>query len=66
MTNRNLSTEEQAILNEIDAEGIRLKDLLDRVKNSPASDPRWIAIGNTDMQTALMALRRAIERPSGF
>ena len=63
---RNLSAEEIAIINEIKAEGIRMKDLIDRVKNSPGADPRWTAIGTTDLQTGFMALVRAIARPTGF
>jgi hypothetical protein len=29
-------------------------------------DPRWRAIGQTELQQGFMALRRAIEKPEGF
>lgn len=37
--------------------------LVDRLKDTMATDKRWVAIGATDLQTGFMALVRSIARP---
>lgn len=72
-----LSKEGVALLTEIDEVADRVKRLVEKLKARggtsggvtvmPESvDPRWVAIGATDMQTGFQALRRAVERPGYF
>jgi hypothetical protein len=37
--------------------------LLDSLAADPAVDPRWLAIGRTHLETAFMAINRAIFKP---
>lgn len=69
---RDLTQEEIDLMNEIKAEGERLRSLVDHVTNHVESkhelaDPhRWAAIGKTDLQTGIMALVRAVAQPESF
>ena len=63
---RQLTQEEADLMNEVKAEGIRLSALVDKLRATPDLDGRWISIGTTDLQTGLMALTRAIARPTTF
>ena len=78
---RELSQGEIDLMNEIKAEGERLQSLINRINafnnERPAQDgdapysnatipSRWIAIGQTDLQTGLMALTRAVAAPHCF
>lgn len=36
------------------------------LQHNNAQPFRWVAIGNKDLQTGLMALRRAVEMPVGY
>lgn len=74
---RELSQEEIDLMNEIKAEGIRLKELVDKVNTRQAAitaefgtpdaeSYRWAAIAKTDFQTGLMALTRAVAKPEFF
>jgi len=61
---RELSQEEIDRMNRIKEQGVALGDL---VASMPAdADPRWVAIGRTHLQEGLMALTRAIAKPTFF
>lgn len=63
---RQLNEAEAAIMNEIKAEGVRLGELVAKLRETPELDGRWISIGATDLQNGLMALTRAVARPTTF
>lgn len=71
---RELSQDEIDLMNEIKAKGVELEALIEKVNtiNSglEAQDRgdcfRWAAIAKTDFQTGLMALTRAVAKPSFF
>lgn len=63
---RQLNEEEVALMNEIKAHGVALGDLVNKLRGTPNHDPRWLAIGATDLQTGLMALTRAVAQPTTF
>lgn len=63
---RDLSQEEIDMMNEIKVNGLGLQLLIERLRNHPEFDQRWISIGATDLQTGLMALTRAVARPTTF
>jgi hypothetical protein len=63
---RDLTEAEIALINEVKDEGERLRALLLRVKGIAGVDQRAVAIAQTELQTAMMWLVRAIARPEGF
>lgn len=63
---RQLTEEEAALMNEIKAQGVALGELVERLRATPDVDGRWVSIGATDLQTGLMALTRAVARPTTF
>lgn len=63
---RELSQEEIDLMNEVKLKGAELGELVEKVKAHPETDKRWASIGATDMQTGLMALVRAIAKPTTF
>ena len=63
---RDLTDSEIDMLNRVMTAGEDLRILCDELIAFESSDPRWIAVGRTDLQTGLMALQRAIERPDSF
>ncbi|WP_047472539.1 Acb2/Tad1 domain-containing protein [Delftia sp. ZNC0008] len=63
---RQLTEAEAALMNEIKAQGVVLGELVERLRAAPDVDGRWAAIGATDLQTGLMALTRAVARPTTF
>lgn len=63
---RNLSAEEVSLINKIKETGKQLEVLVTEVKEFPTIDRRWMAIGQTDLQTGLMALVRSIAKPDSF
>jgi hypothetical protein len=63
---RQLTEAEAALMNEIKAQGVVLGALVERLQAAPDVDGRWVAIGATDLQTGLMALTRAVARPTTF
>lgn len=62
---RDLSETEIATMNEIKDAGEELSRLYDRVLEA-GGDPRWAAIGRTHLQQGLMALTRAVAKPTTF
>ncbi len=63
---RELDQSEIDLMNEIKAKGADLGTLVDKLKAADATDKRWVSIGATDLQTGLMALTRAVAKPSTF
>lgn len=64
---RVLTEVEISLINEIKEVGAQLGRLIDRLHAaSNLTDPRWISIGRTDLQTGLMALTRSVARPTSF
>lgn len=63
---RALTEQEVAQINAIKAQGQRLETLVDELRQLPDVDSRWLAIGQTDLQKGLMALARAVARPTNF
>lgn len=63
---RDLTQDEIDAMNEIKAAGIKLGELVAKVRAIPSIDGRWASIAATDLQTGLMALTRAVARPTTF
>lgn len=63
---RDLTQAEIDAMNHIKAHGQQLEGLVAQIKALPGVCPRWVAIATTDLQTGLMALTRAVARPTSF
>lgn len=63
---RQLNETEAALMNEIKAEGVKLGELVAKLRGTPGLDQRWVSIGATDLQTGLMALTRSVAQPTTF
>lgn len=70
---RDLSEQEIALMNEAKTLAEQVGAFVEKVQlkvsgDDPAItiDPRWLAIGRTDLQTGFMALIRSIARPTNF
>ena len=63
---RQLTESEAQLINKVKAAGVELGSLVDELRAMPDLDQRWVSIGQTDFQTGLMALTRAIARPTTF
>lgn len=63
---RELDQAEIDLMNEIKQQGVVLGELVDKLRNKGFTDQRWVSIGATDLQTGLMALTRAVAKPSFF
>lgn len=63
---RQLNEAEATLMNEIKAEGVRLGELVQKLRGMNKFDQRWISVGATDLQTGLMALTRAVAQPTPF
>ena len=63
---RELSQEEINMMNAIKAKGVELGELVGKLKATEELDQRWVSIGATDLQTGLMALTRAVAKPTFF
>jgi hypothetical protein len=63
---RQLSAEEQRLINELKEQGNNLGVALDAIEAMPGIDKRWLSIGRTHMQQGLMAIVRSVARPTGF
>jgi len=53
-------------MNEIKAEGVKLGELVAKLRATDGLDQRWVSIGSTDLQTGLMALTRGVAQPTTF
>ena len=63
---RELSQEEIDLMNKVKATGEQLGDLISELRSLDSTDKRWLAIGETDLQTGIMALVRSIAKPTTF
>lgn len=63
---RQLNESEAALMNEIKAEGVKLAELVAKLRATDGLDQRWVSIGSTDLQTGLMALTRGVAQPTTF
>lgn len=68
---RQLSEQEAALMNEIKARANDIGSLCNRLAalakgDATQVDPRWVAVGQTDLQKGFMALTRAVAKPTGF
>jgi hypothetical protein len=63
---RQLTEAEAALMNEIKQHGVQLGQLVQKLRETPSLDQRWINIGATDLQTGLMALTRGVAQPTTF
>ena len=63
---RDLSQEEIDLMNEVKEHGELLGALVTRLSNRVEMDQRWVSIGRTHLQQGIMALVRAIAKPSTF
>lgn len=63
---RQLTEQDAELMNEIKHHGVKLGQLVERLRAIQELDQRWISIGATDLQTGLMALTRAVAQPTTF
>lgn len=63
---RDLTEAEIALMNRIKEYGEQLGTLVESMKSMPGLDQRWVSIGQTDLQRGVMALVRAVARPTTF
>jgi hypothetical protein len=63
---RDLSAEEIALMNQIKEQGVILGALVAKLRAEQGVDQRWVSIGQTDLQTGLMALTRSVAQPTTF
>lgn len=63
---RDLSAEEIALMNQIKEQGVVLGELVQKLRAEQTVDQRWVSIGQTDLQTGLMALTRSVAQPTTF
>lgn len=63
---RELSQAEIDLMNVIKAKGAELGELVAKMEGMDGLDQRWLSIGETDLQTGLMALTRAVAKPTLF
>lgn len=63
---RELNETEIALMNCVKEAGAHLGTIVDSLRADKDLDQRWVSIGATDLQTGLMALTRAIAKPTFF
>lgn len=63
---RELNESDIAAMNEVKQKGVELGELVKKLRDNDEFDQRWLSIGATDLQTGLMALTRAIAKPTFF
>jgi hypothetical protein len=63
MGNRNLSSDEIALINAVRALSTTIKDHVKVLQISSHADPRLVAIANTHFDIAIMAMERSIDKP---
>lgn len=63
---RELSQDEIDLFNEGKALGEPLEQYVQKLRENPAVDQRWVSIGATHLQQGLMALGRAIAQQGTF
>lgn len=65
---RDLTEEEISVMNRVKIQGAELQKLIQELANlkSIDVDPRWLAIGKTNLQQGIMALVRSVAKPNSF
>lgn len=63
---RDLSQQEVNDMNDIKAEGERLKSVISAMRSRKEIDQRWVSIAETHLQQGIMAAVRAIAQPESF
>lgn len=63
---RQLSPEDAGVINSIKQKAEEVQKLLVMVDAYEDSDPRWLAIARTTLQTGFMQLTRAVAKPTTF
>jgi hypothetical protein len=63
---RDLTQAEIDLMNAIKAKSVELGTLVETMRADKTLDQRWVSIGATDCQTGIMALIRAVARPTTF
>jgi hypothetical protein len=64
---RELNQQEINDMNDIKAEGERLKNVIGAMRSrGDTLDQRWISIAETHLQQGIMAAVRAVAKPEGF
>ncbi len=68
---RDLTEEEIAAMNRVKEMAALVGDMIELMEKEQllsklSLDPRWLAIGRTDLQTGFMALTRAVAQPDFF
>jgi len=63
---RELNEQEIAAMNQVKELAAMVGDVVEAMKDNGACDPRWVAIGATDLQKGFMALTRAVAKPEFF
>lgn len=63
---RELTQAEIDLMNAIKSKGAELDGLVAKLRAAKGIDQRWVSIGQTDLQTGLMALTRAVAQPTNF
>ena len=63
---RELNENEIATMNKVKEMGVDLGEMVATLRGMTDVDQRWVSIGATDLQTGLMALTRAIAKPTFF
>lgn len=64
--NIKLSSAQIETVNKLKATEQAVLQYLDSIEPLIAMDPRWLAIGTSDLQTGFMALIRSITDPEGY
>lgn len=62
---RQLTEADAEAINAVKHLGVVTEAIIERLKQQDA-DPRWVSIGTTHLQQGLMALTRAIAKPTHF
>ena len=63
---RELNEVEIAAMNEVKLQGAAIGELVEKLRSNKELDQRWVSIGATELQQGLMALTRAIAKPTFF
>lgn len=63
---RDLSQQEIDDMNDVKAEGERLKTVIELMRSRKEIDQRWVSIAETHLQQGIMAAVRAIAQPESF
>ena len=63
---RDLSQQQINDMNDIKAEGERLKNVISAMRSRKEIDQRWVSIAETHLQQGIMAAVRAVAQPESF